>query len=159
MYIVQRKQAQSQYLVRDVQVAQVGPRKTPARSAIARLVHGTAIGPELRALDVEPAGTGERGSIAAHARRRDAVEEVHSPPDAFDQVLREPDAHEVPWTVSGQLGVQQVEHRVHVRLAFADGKAADGDAVPVVHSGDGSGSIRAEFGMDPSLHDGKQSLS
>src|SRR5688572_2319369 len=159
MYIVQREQAQPQNFVRDVQVAQVGARKPGTRRTIARLVQGTPVGPELRALDVEPAGAGERGSIASHSRRRDAVEEVHSPPDAFDQVLRETDAHEVPWAVSRQLGVQQVEHRVHVRLAFADGKATNRDALPVVHSGDGSGSLRSELGVNPALDDGKESLS
>src|SRR4029453_760939 len=106
MYIVQRKQAEPQDLVRDVQVPEIRPRKAPAGHAIARLVDGPGIGAEIGTLDVEAARARERGSVTAHARGCDAVEKVHAAPYGFDQVLGESTTHEVSWPSRGWLWSQ-----------------------------------------------------
>src|SRR5688572_11763840 len=76
MYIVQREQAQAENLVGDEQVAQVRPREPSACTAGACVINGSLAPAELGALDVEPAVLGEDRAVAAHARGRDAVEQV-----------------------------------------------------------------------------------
>ena len=50
---------------------------------------------------------------------------------ALHEVLGEPDAHEVPWPVFGQLLVRDIEHGVHVGLRLAYREAPDAVAEPV----------------------------
>ena len=71
-----------------------GVKRRQAR-AVALLVERTPVGAELGALDVETAVARERGAVASHARRRDAVEQIDAAAHALDEILGEADAHEV----------------------------------------------------------------
>src|SRR6476646_4977323 len=97
MYIVQGQQAQAEYLVGDEEVPDVGTAESHAGGAIAVGGKRSRIGAILRPLDVETSVAHEYRSIAAHARWCDAVEQIDAAPDRFDQILGEPDPHQVAW--------------------------------------------------------------
>src|SRR5205085_11984949 len=120
MYIVQREQAMAEDLVGDEEVADVRAREAPARRAITFLVERSRIGPVLGSLDVDPSIRRERGTVAAHARRRDAVEQIDAPAHAFYQIFGKTDAHQIAWSIGGQRAVDHLEDAVHVRLGFSD---------------------------------------
>src|SRR5690349_3696243 len=93
MYIVQGEEAEPEHLVGEKQVADVCAAETCAARTVALLVDGAPVRAELRALDVETSVARERGAVAAHARRRDAIEQIHAAADALDKILRKSDTH------------------------------------------------------------------
>src|SRR5207245_2738845 len=101
--------------------------------AIALRVDRPAVGAKLGALDVEPAVARERGAVAAHACRGHAVEEIDAARYAFDEILREADAHQVAWPLARQLAVQELEDAIHVRLRLAHRQTANPEARPRRH--------------------------
>ena len=76
---------------------------------------------------------GERGAIPAHARGRDAVEQVDAAPDSLDEVLGKADPHQVARPIARERLAHHVEDLVHRGFFLADGKAADSETLPVVH--------------------------
>src|SRR5262245_40844138 len=66
MYIVQGEQSQPEDLVGDEEVPDVRARESRTRDTVALLVQRPRVGSVLGALDVEPAGAGEDGTVAAH---------------------------------------------------------------------------------------------
>ena len=133
-------------------------REAAAGGAVAVVVERAGIGAELGALDVEAAVARERGAVAAHARGRDAVEEVDAAPNALDEILGKADAHEVARAVARQLGVDDLEDAVHVGLGFADRESADAEARPVAEVANGARGLAAEGGVDAALDDREEGL-
>src|SRR4051812_24495388 len=68
MYIVQRQEAEAEYLVGLPEVADVGAGEARAGCAVALRVDGALVRAELRAFDVEPAVAREHGAVAPHPR-------------------------------------------------------------------------------------------
>src|SRR4051812_35256712 len=101
MYIVQGEQAEPQDLIRYEEMADVGTRESSARCAVARLIQRFRIIPELGPLDVDPSLGRECRTISTHSGRCDAIKEVDSPLDSFDDVLRESNTHEISRPVIG----------------------------------------------------------
>src|SRR5215218_4106944 len=151
MYIVQGQQAESQDLVADVEMTDVGSGKSRARRAGAGLVERSWIVPEFGSLDIEPSIGGEDGAISSHSRRGDAVKEVYSAADSFDDVIGKPNAHEITGPVFHQGIVYDVEHFVHRRFLFANRQSANAEPIPIVHRGDRRSSFSPELRVDPSL--------
>src|ERR1043166_4719443 len=87
MYVVQREQPQTEDLVGHDEVPDVRPGKPAAGGAGALAVQRRVVGAELRAFDVESPVRGERGAVASHPRRRDAVEEIDSARDTLEHGL------------------------------------------------------------------------
>src|SRR5450830_1270005 len=116
MYIVQRQQAQSENLVAHEEMPNVGTAEPRTGGTVAALVQWQGVIPVLGPLDVEPPLTGEYRAIPAHPRWRNAVEEIHPAPDAFDEILGKPDAHQISRPVPGERVVHDVEHVVHRRF-------------------------------------------
>src|SRR5688500_12355929 len=158
MYIMQRQETQPKHLVAGEEVADVGPREPRARRALAAVVERARVRSQLGAPDVELPIAGERGTLAAVARRGDAVEEIDAPRDALDEVLWEADAHEVAGFVLRQLVVNDLEHLVHLRLGLADGQSTDRVAGEISHASNGSRRIAAQVRMDAALQDRKEGL-
>ena len=158
MYIVQGQQAESEDLVGDVEVAQIGAGEARAGGAIAAFVEGALVVPELGPLDVEASVGGENRAVAAHARRRHAVEQVYAAPDAFDEVLGKPDAHEVAraglWR--GRRGRRRAS-RTWPALA----SPTESPPMPKPFQSciaDRRGGFAAKVGVNAALHDGKERL-
>src|SRR6476619_4017489 len=95
MYIVQGKQAVPEYLVAYEEMPNIGAAEAHTCRAIACLVERPGIVSILGAFDVEASIARESGAVPAHARRRDAVEQVNTALDAFDHIFWKPDAHQV----------------------------------------------------------------
>ncbi len=95
--------------------------------------------------------------VAAVARRHHAVEHIHAPLDAFEDIHRRADPHQVAGTVFGQYGVDHLDHLVHHLGRFAYGQSADGIAVGVVLL-DVFGCPRPQVGIGAALYDGEQRL-
>ena len=83
-------------------------------------IERTRVGAVLRALDVDPAVAGERCPVTSHARRRDAIEQVDTSHDCFDQVLGEPYAHQVARVSRRQHVFDDFDHLVHRLFLFTD---------------------------------------
>src|SRR5438105_429826 len=113
MYIVQREQAEAEYLVRDEQMAYVRAGEAGTRRAVTIFVHRPRIVAVPGVLDVHPADGCEHGAVASHSRGRDTIEEVDATRDGFDDVLRETDAHQVAGPVRRERRFRNVEHLVH----------------------------------------------
>src|SRR5205085_5906812 len=94
------------------------------------LVERPCIRAKLCALDIDPTVGGERGAIAAHARRRDAIEEIDASPHTLHQILRKADAHQITRSLRRKRVVDHLEDAIHVLLRFANGKSADAETVP-----------------------------
>src|SRR5687768_6477897 len=120
MYIVQGEQAEAEYLVGDVEVPDIGAGEARAGGTVAGGVQGARIGPEFSALYVLPPFMGEDRAVPSHARRRDAIEQIDAAANAFNEILRETDAHEIPWVCTGKRVVDHIEHLMHRRLLLAD---------------------------------------
>src|SRR5687768_5496451 len=95
MYIVQREQADAEYLVAHEEMPNVRAAETTAGDTVAGFVERQGVVPVLGALDVDAAGAREDGSVSPHARRGDTVEHVDSASDALDQVIGKSDAHKI----------------------------------------------------------------
>src|SRR5262249_42429407 len=147
------KQAKPEDLVRREEVADVRARESAARRAIAFLVEWPLVEAEFSPLDVEPAVARERRAVPPHPRRRDAIEEVDAATDALDEVLGKAHAHEIARRFARQLGVDDVEDAVHVRLGLADGQAADAVADPVAGVANRSRRGSAQRLVDAALYD------
>ena len=142
----------------DEEVPDVRPRESAAGGAVAVVVERPWVGAELGALDVEAAVAGERGAVPAHARGRDAVEEVDAAQHAFDEIFGKADAHEVARPVARQLAVDDLEDAVHVGLRFADRESADAEAGPVAGVANGARGVAAEGCVDAALNDREEGL-
>src|SRR5688572_15526780 len=130
MYIVQREQADAEYLVAHEEMPNVRATEATAGDTFAAFVERQGVVPVFCPLDVEAAGDREDGSVSSHARRGDAVEHVDSAADALDQVSGESDTHEVARPCAGQCLVDDVEHLVHRGLLLADREPANCEPVP-----------------------------
>src|SRR6185503_15387113 len=102
MYIVQGEQAESQDLVRYKKMADVCPAEPGTGGAVAGLVERAPVVAVFCALDVDASRRSECRAIAAHACWSDAVEQIDSSPNSFDDVLGESNSHEVAWLVSSE---------------------------------------------------------
>src|SRR5205085_4554903 len=118
-------------LVGHEEVAHVGARESPTRGTLAVLVEWARVGPVLGALDVDSSVYRERCTVASHACRRDAVEQVHATANALDEVLGESNAHEITRPLAGQSVVQKLENAVHVGLRLPNRQATDPEAAPI----------------------------
>src|SRR3982750_863478 len=145
-------------LVGDEEVADVRAREAPARRAVTFLVERSRIRPVLGALDVDPSIRRERGTVAAHACRRDAIEQVDAAAHAFYQILGKADAHQVAWTIGRKRAVDHLEDAVHVRLGFSDRQAADTEPDPFAAVDDGSRCRDTKLVVNAALHDWKKRL-
>src|SRR5215210_4241927 len=153
MYIVQGEQADAEYFVAHEEMPNVRPGETGAGCTVAALIQRQGIVAVLGALDVEAAGAREDCSVSSHPRWCNAVEHVDASVDALDQILREPDTHEVAWLRAGKGVVQDVEHLVHGGLRLADRKSADRVSMPVVHRGQRCSCFLSQRRMNAALHD------
>src|SRR6185437_1169467 len=83
MYIVQREKAESQHFIGREQMPDVCAAEAAARRAVARLVERPGVQAQARIAHVETAVAGEGRTGPAHARGRDAVEEIDAAPNGL----------------------------------------------------------------------------
>ncbi len=156
--IVDGEQLVSQDLLGFDQVADVGPAEMGASVAIASGVDGRGIFSERGVAHDEPPCARHSRAGAGHSRGQDAIEHIHAPRHAFDQILRRADAHQIAGLIGRQDRVDHVEHGVHVRFALADAQAADG--IPVeTQLGQIAGRLLAQVGVDSALDDAEECLT
>src|SRR3954463_1293242 len=145
-------------LVGDEEMADVRTREAPACRAVTFLVERSRIRPVLGALDVDPSIRRERGAVAAHARWRDAIEQVDAPAHAFYQILRKADAHQVARTIGRKRAVYHLEDAVHVRLGFSYRQATNAEPDPFAGVDDGFRCRDTQLVVNAALHDGEERL-
>ena len=93
---MQRQKTQAENLARTHQMTDIRTRiAIAARIAAAALFHDIVVVSELGILHDEASRPGHRHAIAGNARRIDAVEHIDAAHDAFDEMVRRADAHEI----------------------------------------------------------------
>ena len=158
MYIVQGEQAKAEDLVRREEVPDVGARESAARRAVALRVERTPIGAKLGALDVETSIARERGTVASHPCRRDAIEKIHTASHAFHQVFRESHTHEIARPVRRQHVVDDFEDAIHVLLRFPHRQSADAEPAPLATGENRQRRVTSQRLVNATLHNGKEHL-
>src|SRR3954466_14351887 len=118
-------------LVGHEEMAHIGAGESPTRSTLAVLVERARVDPVLCALDVDSSIHRKRCTVASHACRCDAVEQVHATANALDEVLGESNAHEITRPLAGQGVVQKLENAVHVGLRLPNRQATNPEAAPI----------------------------
>src|SRR5437764_12940047 len=118
-------------LVGHEEVPDVGTRESPTGGAVAVLVQRPRVGAVFGALDVDAPVDCECGTVASHARRCDAVEQVHATANALDEVLGESNAHQITRPLAGQGVVQKLENAVHGGLRLPNRQTTDPEAAPI----------------------------
>ena len=121
---------------------------------------GVEFGEILRPLGVahvHDALPGEEHTVAAVARGHDAVEHVHAARDAFQDVRRRTDAHQVARAVVRQQRADELQHLVHLLRRLPHRQAADRVAFGVELRGV-VGRLPAQVGIDAALQDGEKGL-
>ena len=68
----------------------------------------------------------EQMTVTRVAGRHNAVEEINAASDAFNDVARRTDTHQVARLMLGRMRQNNIENMVHDLGAFTDGKTADG---------------------------------
>ena len=104
--VVDGHQGGRRHLPRHVQVAEVGAAHGAAGVAGALGVGRARVGAVAGVADGQPAPRGEQLAVARVAGGQHAVEHVDAARDAFDEVLRRADAHQVARPVRGQDGIE-----------------------------------------------------
>src|SRR6185437_4083273 len=156
MYIVQGEKAESQDFIGREQMPEVCAAEAEARGAVTRLVDRPGVQAQARIAHIEPAVARERGAGPAHARGRDAVEEIDAAPYRLNEISRKSDAYEIARMRARQRLVHDVQHLVHVRLRLAHGEATDGISAPVPHADDGARGVAAKIGVNAPLDNGEE---
>lgn len=140
------------------QMPHVGARKMAAGIATAVLVDGSEIVGVIRVADSHLAPGGEERAVARVAGRHDAVEHIHAAADAFQDVLRGANAHEIPRFVFGQYRTADRRNPVNVFLRFPHADAAD--CIPLkIHRRKLFGAFCAQVVKHAALNDRKQRLA
>src|SRR5690242_18779659 len=122
-------QPRGQHLLDVIQVVQIGPRIAGADHAPAGRIDRRLVPLIAGLLDQHAAERRKQPAGPSMTRGHDAIEKIDAPRDGFQQVFRHTDAHEIAWFRRRQFRRRDVEHAVHVGLAFADRKSSDGIAV------------------------------
>ena len=65
--------------------------------------------------------------ISSEPSRQDTVEDVDPAPHAFHNILRRSHAHQIAWSLLGELFVENLQYGVHLFLAFAYAQPTDSD--------------------------------
>jgi hypothetical protein len=155
--VVQRGNHATELLPRYEEVAQVGQRVGAARVARACWVNGRMLVFPLLVADIDDALGCVKVAVAGVAGRQHAVEHVNAEGDAFEDVHRGADAHQVAGLVLWQDAADQLCHGVHVLVRLADAETADGVALPL-ERGDNLRRLFAQVGVGAALYDGEQRL-
>ena len=107
--------------------------------------------------DIDNAFAGVHHAVPRIAGRQYAVEHIDTPRNAFQNVFRRTDAHQVTRLVFGQNGGNQFRHGIHIFCRFADGEPADSIAFPL-ERGDGFGRYFAQFRVGAALYNREKGL-
>ncbi len=121
-----------------------------------RIDEGEVVAPT-RVFDVDDAITGVQHTVSAIAAGENAVEHIHPPADALDDVGGGTDAHQVAGFFLWEDVAAELTDAVHVFNGFADGEAADGVA-RLVLAGDELAGLGPQVIVAAALDDGEQRL-
>jgi len=144
-------------LARLHQVAQIGPRVTPADHAVAGRIGRTLILGVARAFDVQPPLGGEEQPMARGAGGQHAVHHVHAHARILLDLVRIADAHHVAGLVGGQQRQHLGDHLPRQLARLAHAEAPDGIAVEV-HLHQPLHAFAAQIAEHSTLHDAEQTL-
>jgi hypothetical protein len=163
--VVEGQQVVTQDLVGASQVADVGAAKVGAGVAGAARLQGCGIGGETGVAQVQaawlrralPRSSYKCTTVAGQPGRQHAIEHVHPPRHALDQILRRADPHQVAGLVSREDPIDEFQHAVHLLLGLAHAQAADGIAIePQI--GQKAGRLLPQVEERPTLDDAKEGL-
>jgi len=110
-------------------VVQIGAGKVARRRAAALCIERPRIGGVVGVLDIDRAETRKCQSMAAVARRHDAIEHVDAAGDRFEQIGGCADTHQIARLVGRQHRGGLANDFEHDVLRLADGEAAERIAV------------------------------
>ena len=157
MEVVQGIETHPEHLFRQEEVAQVRPRIGATDQAGAGRVHRRFVPRILGVLDQHTPKRGEQPAGPAMTGGHDAVEQVHTVGDSFDEVFRRAHPHQVSWGGLRQLGHRRVKRGVHHLFVLPHAQAAERIAVePDLHQRGGRARAQARI-MRP-LDDAEEQL-
>ena len=157
MQVVDGRERGAEHLIDAQQVMQVRASEVGAGVAAAVGVDREHVLAEARVGQANAPGGRVDHAGARVARREHAVEHVDAACDAFDEVDRTPDAHQVACLRLVDVRQGVVEHVAHRAVALADRQAADRDAVEADLL-DLLGGALAEIAPESTLNDAEQRL-
>ena len=138
-------------------VVDVGPAEVCAGVAVAARVDGVEVAAVVLVGEADPAAAGEEGGAAGIAGRDDAVEHVHAALDAFEDILRQADPHEIAGFVLREKRRGHGDDFFEQFQPFTDRDPADGIAGEI-HGHQFPGAHFAQILKDAPLDDAEQRL-
>ena len=120
-----------EHLPGNEEMAQVGLGVSMVNKGCARRVQRTEIVLPLLVAHVHYAVPGEEHPVAAVSRGHHAVEHIHSPCDALQDVRGGADSHQVTGAVRRKKGAYQFQHLIHLLRGLPHCQTANGIAVGI----------------------------
>ena len=119
-------QTHGQHLLGLEQMVNIGAGIAAADGTVTFRVDGSFIPLVFGIFHVSGAGPGEQLGMACVSGRHDAVEEVHAPGDAFDDITRRADTHEIACLFLRHIGFHCLDDLIHRLGALPYRQTADG---------------------------------
>src|SRR5215210_8330706 len=128
--VVDGDESQGQHVLNHKEMAQVAARVGRACFAVTAWVERLDRSFQRRTLYINPSGRKPGGTVAAVARWRHTVEQVHTPCDPLHQIGWKSDSHKITRDLPRKLRTEVLQDAVHDGLGLAYRETANGNAGP-----------------------------